>query len=111
MASDDRDKVYGRLGMLEEADRAALSVSCEDSDNAAAAYTAVATHCVKSGKGIKILEHAGRSQREKNLPSWASGWSVEPRYPCEPMDLSSSSRTEVTLVTEGHRLIIGDDHG
>ncbi|RYP53818.1 hypothetical protein DL768_001269 [Monosporascus sp. mg162] len=103
-ATDPRDKVYGLMGMLRSNDREAITVSYAQSNTAADVYRAVAEYAIRSGNGIKLLEHAGIAQKVPNVPSWVPDWSFEPRHPDEignptasPGISINSTGTELTV--------------
>ncbi|RYP60507.1 hypothetical protein DL771_010485 [Monosporascus sp. 5C6A] len=119
-ATDPRDKVYGLMGMLRSNDREAITVSYAPSNTATDVYRAVAEYAIRSGKVIKLLEHAGIAHKVPNLPSWVPDWSFEPRHPDEigetiasPGISINSTGTELTVRGSviDQVLLVGDPCG
>lgn len=120
--ADPRDKVYGLLGLAE--DDVAKQITPEYSTRTSAAdlYVEVAEAYVRSGEGVKLLQHAGIDSVESaafrqkagiaepvaGLPSWVPDWSQKPRYTFEHelYNSSRSSEPRIRLADNRRELIV-----
>ena len=67
-ATDDRDKVYSLLGVLEK------SILCPDYRlSRQQVYTMAARACIEENKNLSVMVYAG-SEEGDGLPSWAPDW-------------------------------------
>lgn len=66
--SDARDKVFGVLGLVDEAIRPDYSLSVED------VYTGVAAYLATYLRDMRILNFAGSARSNLDIPSWVPDW-------------------------------------
>jgi hypothetical protein len=69
---DPRDKVYSLLGLFTKEDRDSLDIDYSPSNSDAKTFTDFAESYIRSGRGIQLLERAGKSQSYP-LPGWYDG--------------------------------------
>lgn len=98
-AKDQRDKIYSFIGIFNKKDRNTVNVDYSVSNSTAKTFTDFAESYIRSGRGIKLLEHAGIPQRVLDLPSWVPDWTFESQDPLHFEDYScaGSTRASVTL--------------
>ena len=101
-ASDSRDKVYSFIGLFRKDDSNALNVDYSKSNTVAKTFIDFAEFCILSGQAIRLLEHAGISQKVPGLPSWVPDWTFEPRYPMHygNYHCAGSTKSSVSLTKE-----------
>lgn len=82
-ATDPRDKVYSLMSMMKEEDQSAIPVNYSGNYTTANLYLDIATHCLASPDGDKLLGWAGLRPNHilSGLPSWAPDWSTRTQYP------------------------------
>ena len=71
-ATDERDMVYGVLGLATDAERSALHV--DYSESTAQVYHRTAKVLIELGSGIEVLYEASCYPHLEGLPSWAPNW-------------------------------------
>ncbi|KAJ5974359.1 heterokaryon incompatibility protein-domain-containing protein [Penicillium waksmanii] len=80
--SDPRDKVFGVLGLVDEAIRPDYSLSVED------VYTGIAAYLATYLGDMRILNFAGSSQSNLDIPSWVPDWTQKQtlQFPSHEID-------------------------
>ncbi|CAI7578636.1 unnamed protein product [Penicillium pancosmium] len=80
--SDPRDKVFGVLGLADEAVRPDYSLSVED------VYTGIAAYLATYLGDMRILNFAGSSRSNLDIPSWVPDWNQKQtiQFPSHDID-------------------------
>ncbi|KAK1978874.1 heterokaryon incompatibility protein-domain-containing protein [Colletotrichum cereale] len=79
LATDARDKIYGLLGLTDDAVSRSIVPDYSTDNTPAKVFTQVATQMVESGLAADLLHHAGVDQSVQGLPSWAPDWTMQSR--------------------------------
>jgi hypothetical protein len=75
LATDPRDKVFGALGLLDEAQRADPLPAIDYGLCTGAVFTSVARYLLRTTNSLHWLEAVGPSDTNVRCPSWALNWS------------------------------------
>jgi len=113
-ASDSRDKLFSLLGLIETADRAALSptVDYSMSNTSDRVFLALAQHCATSAENcMAMLALAGSHTASTSLPTWVPDWTTEP---CASLDIrlyrasgtTSFADAQIRLSANGRELTL-----
>ncbi|TDZ34324.1 Heterokaryon incompatibility protein 6, OR allele [Colletotrichum spinosum] len=110
LATDPRDKVYGLLGLANDAVAQAIVPDYSPANTTAQVFTEVASEMVKAGEIVDFLQHAGLDQDIPGLPSWVTDWTRQSRsilpkhlYRCTGKTASTVSISEHD---DGPRLLV-----
>jgi hypothetical protein len=105
-ATDPRDKVYSFFGLFSQDDYHALNPDYSESNTVSKTFVEFAESCILSGQSIRLLEHAGLSQKEPGLPSWVPDWTFEPRFRIDYSIYRSAGSTgsSVSLAKESGKI-------
>ncbi|KAK7953079.1 heterokaryon incompatibility protein [Apiospora saccharicola] len=79
LATDPRDKVYGLLGLADDAISRSIVPDYSPANTADKLFTEVASRLVISGCAGDLLHHAGRDRTVSGLPSWVPDWTKQSR--------------------------------
>ncbi|KAL1607837.1 hypothetical protein SLS60_002775 [Paraconiothyrium brasiliense] len=74
-ATDPRDKIYGLMGLVSDAEDYMDLVSYQDHDPYVVIYRRFARRLIEKGKFIQILRMACETSTNAQLPSWVPNWS------------------------------------
>ncbi|KAH0428809.1 ankyrin and het domain-containing protein [Colletotrichum camelliae] len=79
LATDPRDKVYGLLGLTDDAVAQSITPDYSPENTASKVFTEVATEITKTDQVVNLLHHAGIDQDLPDLPSWVPDWTKQSR--------------------------------
>ncbi|KAF6839148.1 ankyrin and het domain-containing protein [Colletotrichum musicola] len=79
LATDPRDKVYGLLGLTDDAVSKAIIPDYSPENSVADVFTEVAAAIVEDGGAADLLHHAGVDQQIPGMPSWVPDWTIQSR--------------------------------
>lgn len=78
LSSDERDKIYGLLGLVDCSDPN-LSLTADYSKSSSELFHNFACHSLKTAPGLELLRHC-QEQKLDGLPSWVPDWSVNYKH-------------------------------
>ncbi|KAK8079270.1 Heterokaryon incompatibility protein 6- OR allele [Apiospora phragmitis] len=79
LATDPRDKVFGLLGVTDDAISRSIVPDYSPANTAAKLFIDVASELVLFGHVGDLLHHAGLDQKISDLPSWVPDWTKQSR--------------------------------
>ncbi|EQB44486.1 hypothetical protein CGLO_16777 [Colletotrichum gloeosporioides Cg-14] len=79
LATDPRDKVYGLLGLTDDAVTHSIIPDYSPENTASKVFTEVATEIANTERVVDLLHHAGIDQDLPDLPSWVPDWTKQSR--------------------------------
>ncbi|KAJ0373557.1 hypothetical protein COL26b_008279 [Colletotrichum chrysophilum] len=79
LATDARDKVYGLLGLADDAVAQSIIPDYSPENTALKVFTEVATEIANTERVVDLLHHAGIDQDLPDLPSWVPDWTKQSR--------------------------------
>ncbi|GKT40226.1 heterokaryon incompatibility protein 6, OR allele [Colletotrichum spaethianum] len=79
LATDPRDKIYGLLGLTDDAVSRTIIPDYSRHNTPAKVFAEVAAQIVEFGHATDLLHHAGIDQDVQGLPSWAPDWTMQSR--------------------------------
>lgn len=93
--SDPRDKVFGVLGLVDEAIRPDYSLSIEE------VYTGVAAYLATYLGDMRILNFAGSGRSNLDIPSWVPDWTEKKtlRFPSHEIDSTDPGMEEMIALS------------
>ena len=107
LATDPRDKVYGLLGLTQDAISRSIVPDYSPENTVAKLFTDVATKLVCSDRARDLLHHAGMDRNVSHLPSWVPDWTKQSRstLPVHLYQCMGTTTPNCTLVNtkEGKR--------
>ena len=106
--TEEKDKIYATLGMLQETDRKAVTINYSAEYDTIQLLVDVAAHCVKTGNTLDVLSNAYGSETQFNLPSWVPHWGLPSYSKLTPLIYKCSRDTglEATIDSTHLRLSI-----
>ncbi|WYZ42722.1 hypothetical protein EsH8_VI_000421 [Colletotrichum jinshuiense] len=110
LATDPRDKVYGLLGLTDDAIAQSIVPDYSSGNSPSKVFCEVAAQMVGSGLTTDLLHHSGIDHDIPDLPSWVPDWTIQSRstlpvhlYQCMP---GTSPRVSVQSTNEKAKLVI-----
>ncbi|KAK2728930.1 ankyrin and het domain-containing protein [Colletotrichum kahawae] len=105
LATDPRDKVYGLLGLTDDAVAQSITPDYSPENTASKVFTEVATEITKTDQVVNLLHHAGIDQDLPDLPSWVPDWTKQSRstlqsHLCQCM---GKSTLQVSILESGDK--------
>ncbi|KAI3394521.1 hypothetical protein diail_2610 [Diaporthe ilicicola] len=101
LATDPRDKIYGLLGLTDDAVSRSIIPDYSPENTTSKLFTQVASELISAGQIEDILNHAGVDQNISDLPSWVPDWTKQSRstlpshlYQCMGKTTSTASVSE-----------------
>ncbi|KZL63601.1 heterokaryon incompatibility protein [Colletotrichum incanum] len=100
LATDPRDKIYGLLGLTDDAVAQSVIPDYSWKNTPAKVFTEVAAQMVELGYAANLLHHAGIDQHVQGLPSWAPDWTMQSRsmMPVHLYDCLPGTSTKISFL-------------